>query len=188
VLSDPPGDAEIQEIFRYGCIHLTRVTGFEYEPLLDILTAAARPGRVVVVAVAGLVDVAEGFGMQGIRDTAKFLAEYVAYFAPPGAYVSALAWTVMGLFVPDPAPDPVIDADRMHRLVQTTDLELAADRSIRLDLVVGEAAYDGVQAKRAIYDAVREANVALRALEGPESQVMIMDLDWRPSFTDEYPG
>jgi hypothetical protein len=182
-------DAEIREIFRYGSVHLRRATGFEYEPFREILTAATRPGRVVVVAVAGVIDIAERFGMQGVRDTAKFLAEYVSFFVRPYAYESPLAWSIMGLYVPDSATDAVIDTDRMRRLVQSTDLELSSDESIRLDLAIGEAAYDGVRAERAINDAVRDASVALTALVGPEQGwITIMDFDWRPKFVDEYPG
>jgi hypothetical protein len=143
-----------------------------------------------VVAVAGVIDIANRFGMQGLRDAAKFLAEYVSFFAPPHAYESQLAWSVSALFVPDPSvPDPIVDATRMRSLVQTTDLELSSDESIRLDLAIGVADYDGVHADRAIDDAVREASVALTALVGEaDGSIIIMDRARRPHFVDEYPG
>lgn len=185
-----PSDAEIREIFQFGQVHLRRATEYAYGPLREMLTAAGRPGKVVVVAVARLREVADRFGMQGLRDTAKFLAAYTSLFAPPGAQESQLGWSVAALFLREqPGSDVSIDAVRMRRLVKSTDLELAAGEFVRLELAVGVAPYDGVHADQAIDDAIAEANVDImtRVVE-QDGVILPMDRDWRPRFEAEYPG
>jgi hypothetical protein len=187
----PPSDDDVEEIFTFSSIYRRRAMDFAYEPLREILTVAARPGQVVVIGVARLREVAERFGMQGLRDTAKLVAVYASMFAPPEALESQLAWSVAALFIPQ-APglgEAAIDTGRIRRIAKNTSLELEAGETVRIEVAVGVASFDGVHADEAIDGAVADANrdIMMRVAD-QDGPIVPLERDWRPHFPQEYPG
>ncbi|WP_433297554.1 hypothetical protein ACQP2F_41310 [Actinoplanes sp. CA-030573] len=134
------------------------------------------------MAVADLGEVAERFGLLGLRDTAKFLADYVSLFLPPGAFAAPLAWSVMAVFVPEGADVAEMTAE-MRRYAFIYPLELREGEDVLLDVTSGRTGFAGGDPDLAIYDAVTSWNAAARSerKEGLE----ILPTDWVPVFEDE---